>query len=347
MTDQKGMTITYKAKNGIYVNMTNRCPCACTFCLRQNAPGVYGSDPLWLEREPTVEEVEASLSKWDLNSMDEVVFCGYGEPAERLKDLLEVAAWLKKNYTVKTRINTNGLADLIWGEPTAPWLEGKIDAVSISLNAIDAEEYLRLTRSKFGIGSYDAMLRYTHECTKYVPTVMMTVVDQVTTPEEQESARKICEKLGATLRVRPFESCSNYGGTAKTVRRGRCPHRPGDITRFYENPMRIRQLPNGAMWASPLTQTWKAFRKVRRGRTTLSAQGKVPNSAEDFRVSGMHFAGRTETSAHMGYQRISYGFARTALCRHSWKGKESGQTRRASARFSDQRRLTAEKKAKL
>ena len=57
MTDQKGMTITYKAKNGIYVNMTNRCPCACTFCLRQNAPGVYGSDPLWLEREPTVEDI--------------------------------------------------------------------------------------------------------------------------------------------------------------------------------------------------------------------------------------------------------------------------------------------------
>ena len=101
------MTITYKVKNGVYVNMTNRCPCACTFCLRQNAPGVYGSDPLWLDREPTVEEVEQSLSKWDLNAMDEVVFCGYGEPTERLKDLLEVAAWIKKNYTVKTRINTN------------------------------------------------------------------------------------------------------------------------------------------------------------------------------------------------------------------------------------------------
>ncbi len=44
------MTITYPVKHGIYVNMTNRCPCACTFCLRQNAPGVYGSDPLWLGR---------------------------------------------------------------------------------------------------------------------------------------------------------------------------------------------------------------------------------------------------------------------------------------------------------
>lgn len=200
------MTITYKVKNGVYVNMTNRCPCACTFCLRQNAPGVYGSDPLWLDREPAVEEVEQSLSKWDLNAMDEVVFCGYGEPTERLKDLLEVAAWIKKNYTVKTRINTNGLADLIWGEPTESWLEGKIDAISVSLNAIDKEEFLRLTRSKFGIGSYDAMLAFTKEAAKYVPNVMMTVVDQVTSPEEQEAARKICESLGVKLRVRAFES---------------------------------------------------------------------------------------------------------------------------------------------
>lgn len=200
------MTITYKVKNGVYVNMTNRCPCACTFCLRQNAPGVYGSDPLWLDREPTVEEVEQSLSKWDLNAMDEVVFCGYGEPTERLKDLLEVAAWIKKNYTVKTRINTNGLADLIWGEPTESWLAGKIDAISVSLNAIDKEEFLRLTRSKFGIGSYDAMLAFTKQAANYVPNVMMTVVDQVTSPEEQEAARKICESLGVKLRVRAFES---------------------------------------------------------------------------------------------------------------------------------------------
>ena len=104
------------------------------------------------------------------------------------------------------------------------------------------------------------------------------------------------------------------------------------------------KLPNGAMWASPLTQTWKIFRKVRRGGRLCPPKGST-EFAEDFRVSGMHFAGRTETSAHMGYRRILRGFVRTALCRHSRKGKESRQTRRASARFSDQRRLTAEKKA--
>ena len=200
------MTITYRVKNGVYVNMTNRCPCACTFCLRQNAPGVYGSDSLWLEREPTVQEIEDSLAGWKLEEMDEVVFCGYGEPAERLPELLEVAAWLKQNYTIPVRINTNGLADLIWGRSTAPELAGEIDCVSISLNATDAEEYLRLTRSKFGIGSFDAMLKFAKDCAQYVPHVVMTVVDQVTTPEEQEKARQICAGVGATLRIRPLES---------------------------------------------------------------------------------------------------------------------------------------------
>lgn len=201
------MTITYPVKHGIYVNMTNRCPCACTFCLRQNGPGVYGSDPLWLEREPTVQEVCDDLEKWDLTQYDEIVFCGYGEPTERLEDLLEVAAVVKARHDIPIRINTNGLADLIWQKPTAPLLKGLIDTVSVSLNATNKEEYLRLTRSKFGIDSYDAMLDFTRECTQYVPHVVMTVVGEpITTPEEQELCRGICAKVGAALRVRPYES---------------------------------------------------------------------------------------------------------------------------------------------
>lgn len=199
------MTITYQVKNGIYVNMTNRCPCACTFCLRQHGAGVYGSDPLWLEREPTVEEVCQSLDGWDLAKYDEVVFCGYGEPTERLDDLLEVAAHIKSKGDVKIRINTNGLSDLIHGERTAPKLEGLIDTVSVSLNATNKEEYNKVVRPRFGIESYDAMLRFTRDCVAYVPNVVMTVVDVVTSPGEQERCREICEELGATLRVRPYE----------------------------------------------------------------------------------------------------------------------------------------------
>lgn len=199
------MTITYPVHNGIYVNVTNRCPCACTFCLRQNGESVYGSDSLWLEREPTVKEVCDSIDTWDLNKYNEVVFCGYGEPTERLFDLLEVAKYIKSKSDIKIRINTNGLADLIWNEPTAPKLQGLIDTVSISLNATNKEAYLKIVSPKFGIESYEAMLKFTKECTKYVPSVVMTVVDIVVSKEEQEICRKICESVGATLRIRPYE----------------------------------------------------------------------------------------------------------------------------------------------
>ena len=199
------MTITYPVYNGIYVNMTNRCPCACTFCLRNQSPSVYGSDPLWLDREPTVKEVCDNIFEWDLSKYEEIVFCGYGEPTERLYDLLEVAKYIKSKSDIKIRINTNGLADLIWNESTAPKMKGLIDTVSISLNATNKEDYLNIVRPKFGIDSFDAMLKFTKECTKYVPSVVMTVVDVVTSKEEQEVCRKICESVGATLRVRPFE----------------------------------------------------------------------------------------------------------------------------------------------
>ena len=199
------MTITYPVNKGLYINMSNRCPCNCTFCLRHNAEGVYGSDSLWLDREPTVQEVCDSVDTWDLTQFDEAVFCGYGEPTERLEDLLLVAKYIKAKGDIKIRINTNGLADLIWQKQTAPSLKGLIDTVSISLNTPNQEDYLKVVRPKFGAGSYDAMLRFAKDCTDYVPNVVMTVVDVVTSKEEQEQCRKICENIGARLRVRPFE----------------------------------------------------------------------------------------------------------------------------------------------
>ena len=199
------MTITYPVNKGLYINMTNRCPCNCTFCLRHNADGVYGSDSLWLDREPTVQEVCDSVDTWDLTQFEEVVFCGYGEPTERLEDLLLVAKYIKDKQDIKIRINTNGLADLIWQKQTAPSLKGLIDTVSISLNTPNKEDYLKVVRPKFGVGSYDAMLNFAKDCTAYVPNVVMTVVDVVTSKEEQEQCRKICENIGARLRVRPFE----------------------------------------------------------------------------------------------------------------------------------------------
>lgn len=198
-------TITYEVKNGLYLNITNRCPCSCRFCIRNHGDGVYGSEPLWLDHEPSVEEICEAVNGRDLSKYKEVVFCGYGEPTERLEDLLAVAAYIKSRQDIRIRINTNGLSDLIHGERTAPKLKGLIDAVSVSLNYPDEEKYNEIIRPKFGEGSFRAMLDFTRDCIRYVPDVRMSVVDVVTTKEEQERAERICKELGAKLRIRAYE----------------------------------------------------------------------------------------------------------------------------------------------
>lgn len=199
------MVILYEVHNGLYVNMTNKCPCSCTFCLRQTKEEMNSSGSLWLEREPSVEEVKAEFSKFDMAKYEEVVFCGFGEPTERLDDVLEVAEFVKKTFGSKIRINTNGLSDLIWQKDTAPMFKGKIDVVSISLNTPDKERYLELTRNKFGINSFDAMLKFAGNVKNYVGQVIMTTVDTTLTKEEENLCREICQNLGVTYRIRPFE----------------------------------------------------------------------------------------------------------------------------------------------
>lgn len=202
------MTITYQVREAIYVNLTNRCPCACTFCLRSNGPGVYGSDSLWLEREPTVEEVIATLAQWDFKAYPELVFCGYGEPTQRLDAVLAIARHVRETYPwVKIRVNTNGLSDLLAGKPTAAMCAGLVDVFSISLNTPDPDEYLALCRPVFGAAAYPAMLAFAADAVKAGIEVVMTVVDEpVTSKEKQARCREICERLGARLRVRPYES---------------------------------------------------------------------------------------------------------------------------------------------
>lgn len=191
----------------IYVNMTNRCPCNCVFCLRQTKKMMEGNS-LWLkEGEPSVDQVMDLFAPYDLSVINELIFCGYGEPLERIVDVCEVIDRLKSKYPdLKVRVNTNGLANLVHGRDITPELAGRFDTVSISLNAPDAEEFLALTRSKFGIGSFEALQEFAVLAKRHVPNVVMTVVEKVMSEDKIELCRKLCNDLGVTLRVRPFES---------------------------------------------------------------------------------------------------------------------------------------------
>ncbi len=201
----KGMTILYKVHNNLYVNLTNRCTCSCTFCLRNEKETVGESSTLWLEHEPSVEEVKKEFEKFNMDEYNEVVFCGFGEPTERIDDLIEIAKFVKEKYHKKIRINTNGQGSLSNGKDIAPMMKGVIDIVSVSLNTPNEKRYNEIVRSRFGDQAYQAMLSFVKEVKKYVPEVVLSTVSTTITKEEEEECRKICEDLGVTYRIRPFE----------------------------------------------------------------------------------------------------------------------------------------------
>lgn len=202
---KKSMCITYIVEGKLYVNITNRCSNRCDFCIRNNGDGAYGSDSLWLEREPTVEEIKTSIFAYDLNRFPEIVFCGYGEPTYRLDDMIEVARAVKENCPeMKIRVNTNGQSDLINKRNTAPEFSGAIDTVSISLNTPDPKKYQEICHSVYGEKSFDSLLEFAKNVKNYVQNTQFSVVKQTLSTEELELCKKISSNLGVNLRLRDY-----------------------------------------------------------------------------------------------------------------------------------------------
>ena len=198
------MTITYEFENNLYVNTTNRCSCDCVFCLRKNTQTVGNSDSLWLDREPTKEEIWADIDRRDLNAYNHLVFCGFGEPFYRIDNIIWVCEQAKKRAPgLPIRIDTNGHDLLINRADSLEKLAGLVDILSVSLNGKDKEQYNRMSRPADPAHAFDAMLDFCRRAVHVVPRVIMTVVD-VIAAQDIEACRGIAQDIGAEFRVREF-----------------------------------------------------------------------------------------------------------------------------------------------
>ncbi len=196
--------IVYVYGGKVYLNLTNRCPCNCTFCIRKNGEGLGSAETLWHHGDPTTEQVLEALRAFDFTPYDEITFCGYGEPTCALDALVAAAGYLRETYPkARLRVNTNGLGDLINGRPTAQTLVSCVDVISISLNAPTAEKYVAVTRPSFGAAAFEAMLTFADECRQLGAQVIFTVVD-VIPPEDIEAARALAQAHHIPLRVREY-----------------------------------------------------------------------------------------------------------------------------------------------
>jgi TatD family-associated radical SAM protein len=130
------------------------------------------------------------------------LFVGFGEPTYRLDESAGLSTSEGPGEQIFTAW-TPRHRSLINGRDIAPEFAGRFDMVSVSLNTDTAEKYNALCHPQQE-NAYQAMKDFTREVRKYVPTVMMTVVDTIPA-EEIEACRKICEEeIGATYRVREY-----------------------------------------------------------------------------------------------------------------------------------------------
>ncbi len=153
-------SVAYDLKGGIYINVTGSCTNDCAFCPRLRSDNnLYGYN-LGLVAEPSAAEMVGAVDRYfDGKRYSEIVFCGYGEPTARLKEVLRAAEELGK-HGVPVRLNTNGHGNMIHRRDIVPELERCFDRVSVSLNAPDRETYENLCRPDAGEKAFDAALDF-------------------------------------------------------------------------------------------------------------------------------------------------------------------------------------------
>ncbi|MGL5435323.1 MAG: TIGR04100 family radical SAM protein [Lachnospiraceae bacterium] len=196
--------IIYTYQGQVYANITNKCNCRCTFCIRNNQDTVGEARTLWHTSEPNLKEITTAIDHFNFSSYSELVFCGYGEPTCALDRLLESARYAKAHNKLSIRLNTNGLGSLYHKKNIVPLLAEVVDTISISLNAPSAEQYNEVTRP-FNNNAFDCLLQFAYECKLQIPSVKLTVVD-ILSPEDIAASQQIADTIGIPLRIRTYDT---------------------------------------------------------------------------------------------------------------------------------------------
>ncbi len=208
MSRKKSPCVVYWLGNNLYLNITNKCSNNCYFCIRNFTEGI--SDfKLKLEKDPSISYVIDKLQEViNLKYWQEIVFCGFGEPLERLDCVLEICKWIRKNYgkIVSLRIDTNGQGFLLNKnrEVIRELKEAGVDKISVSLNAYDNEIYAQICRPVF-TNPFESILEFI----KKARETFDVEITAVAIPEiDITKMKKIARKMGVEFRIRRYIPCS-------------------------------------------------------------------------------------------------------------------------------------------
>lgn len=203
---KRNSSVVYWLGNSLYLNIANRCSNNCYFCFRKFKRGVREFD-LRLRKEPSSKEVIRELQEViNRRNWSEVVFCGFGEPLERLDCLLEVTRWVKRYHGEVVRVDTNGHGYLLnkGRDVVREMKEAGVDKVSVSLNTHDEATYNQVCKPTFE-HAFDGVLEFVERAQK---ANLETEITAVNIPEADISKiKEMADRLGVGFRVREYIAC--------------------------------------------------------------------------------------------------------------------------------------------
>lgn len=196
--------IVYFFKNNLYINLTNRCLVKCSYCIKYKWNFNFYGYNLKLDKEPTYKDVikDLTLKLKKYPDVKEIVFCGYGDPLIRWKQVAKISKWIKENYPhIKIRVNTNGLATAYFNENILEKLKGLVDKIYVSLNAHNEKTFGLLHKTKIK-KPFNKILSFIKKAKKYIPLVVVTTIQH---PQiDIAKVKKIAQELNVEYLPREY-----------------------------------------------------------------------------------------------------------------------------------------------
>lgn len=201
--------------NILYLNLVSGYACTnrCLFCSKPDRKGVANiyekkaGTSLYLERVPTLKEVMIAVDEKYKERDEELAIIGLGEPLINLPLILDVIKAVKAKYDLKVRIDTNGTAGCIYEDPAKKLAEAGLDMVRISLNAVNAEDYAELCRSRFE-NAFVKVVSFVRDCiAEGIDTQVSFVIGfekSKTSTEYKAFAKSLGVKKLENVILRPF-----------------------------------------------------------------------------------------------------------------------------------------------
>ncbi len=216
VTPQENIVYYRRGMDELSLNITNACPNACAFCIRDFDEG-WGVSNLYLSRDPSISEITSAFDREREKvreagiKLKRVKICGYGEPILRFNDLPAIARHIRESDSeLAIQVTTTGwpFFRFVSQDVTriAELKSAGVTDVYLSMSASQRETYRKLVRPgfkeydprafddsiRFGVAARDAGLAVTLGFIN-LPGV------------EEEDVQRFAGELGMPYKLREFE----------------------------------------------------------------------------------------------------------------------------------------------